>query len=153
MTYLVFGAVLAAMLSVPFVAMSSNEALAQQRATCSQARSHCGTQRVCQRRYDACWLLEGRAYKKMRIREGISGQPRHFPFWTPRAKRLFWKSEANARAASRRRCLVHSQKKFSEFCGNSREVPTRSRLEGPRLLTAPSPTQRAWKINARPGAI
>jgi hypothetical protein len=54
MTYLVFGAVLAAMLSVPFVAMSSNEALAQQRATCSQARSHCGTQRVCQRRYDAC---------------------------------------------------------------------------------------------------
>jgi len=89
MTYLVFGAVLAAMLSVPFVAMSSNEALAQQRATCSQARSHCGMQRVCQRRYDACWLLEGRAYKKMRIREGISGQPRHSPFWTPRANVFF----------------------------------------------------------------
>jgi hypothetical protein len=53
-THLVFGAVLAAMLSAPLVTMSYNEASAQQRATCSQARSHCGTQRVCQRRYDAC---------------------------------------------------------------------------------------------------
>jgi hypothetical protein len=54
MTNLVFGGVLAAMLSVPFVAMSSNEASAQHRATCSQARSSCGKQPVCQRRYDAC---------------------------------------------------------------------------------------------------
>jgi hypothetical protein len=54
MTYLIFGGVLAAMLSVPFLAMSSDKASAQQRATCSQARSHCGTQRVCQTRYDAC---------------------------------------------------------------------------------------------------
>jgi len=43
---LVFRTVLAAMLSVPFAAISSNEAPAQQRATCSQARSQCGTQRV-----------------------------------------------------------------------------------------------------------
>jgi hypothetical protein len=34
--------------------MSYDEALAQERATCSQARAHCGTQRVCQRRYEAC---------------------------------------------------------------------------------------------------
>src|SRR5262245_46885536 len=32
-------------------AISYSEAPAQQRATCSQARSQCGTQRVCQRRY------------------------------------------------------------------------------------------------------
>ena len=54
MTYLVFGGVLAATLSLSFVAMSSNEASAQQRATCSQARSLCGKQPVCQRRYEAC---------------------------------------------------------------------------------------------------
>jgi hypothetical protein len=42
---------LAAMLGVPFIAISYSEASAQQRATCSQARLHCGTQRVCQRRY------------------------------------------------------------------------------------------------------
>jgi len=54
MTYLVFGVVLAAMLSLPFVAISSNDASAQQRATCSQARSLCGKQPVCQRRYEAC---------------------------------------------------------------------------------------------------
>jgi hypothetical protein len=54
MTYLVFGGVLAAMLSLPFVAISSNDASAQQRATCSQARSLCGKQPVCQRRYEAC---------------------------------------------------------------------------------------------------
>jgi hypothetical protein len=35
--------------------------------------------------------------------------------------------------------LVHNQKKFSEFCGNVCGGPARSRLEGPRLLTAPSP--------------
>jgi hypothetical protein len=54
MTYLVFGGVLAAMLSLPFVAISSNDASAQQRATCSQERSLCGKQPVCQRRYEAC---------------------------------------------------------------------------------------------------
>ena len=54
MTRLIFSAVLAATVGVAFIAMSSNEASAQQRETCSQARLHCGTQRVCQRRYDAC---------------------------------------------------------------------------------------------------
>jgi hypothetical protein len=54
MTRLLFGTVLVAVLSVPFVAMSYNEASGQERATCSQARAHCGTQRVCQRRYEAC---------------------------------------------------------------------------------------------------
>jgi hypothetical protein len=54
MARLVVGTVLAAALSVSFVAMSCNEAMAQERATCSQARSNCGTQRVCQRRYETC---------------------------------------------------------------------------------------------------
>jgi hypothetical protein len=54
MARLLFGTVLVAVLSVSFVAMSYNEAPAQERATCSQARAHCGTQRVCQRRYEAC---------------------------------------------------------------------------------------------------
>jgi hypothetical protein len=54
MARLLFGTILVAVLSVPFVAMSYNEAWAQERATCSQARAHCGTQRVCQRRYEAC---------------------------------------------------------------------------------------------------
>jgi hypothetical protein len=54
MARLIFRAVLVATVCVPFIAMSSNEASAQQRATCSQARLHCGKQRVCQRRYDAC---------------------------------------------------------------------------------------------------
>ncbi len=40
--------------TMPFIAISYSDALAQQRATCSQARLHWGTQRVCQRRYDAC---------------------------------------------------------------------------------------------------
>jgi hypothetical protein len=54
MVRLVFRTVVAAILSVPFAASSYSEASAQQRATCSQARLHCGTQRVCQRRYEAC---------------------------------------------------------------------------------------------------
>jgi hypothetical protein len=54
MARLLFGTVLVTVLSAPFVAMSYNEASAQERATCSQARAHCGTQRVCQRRYEAC---------------------------------------------------------------------------------------------------
>jgi hypothetical protein len=54
MARLLFGTVLVAVLGVPFVAMFRNEAAAQERATCSQARAHCGTQRVCQRRYEAC---------------------------------------------------------------------------------------------------
>ena|SRR6516225_10783554 len=52
--HFVLGTVLVAMLSAPFVAISYDGASAQQRATCSQARLHCGTQRVCQRRYEAC---------------------------------------------------------------------------------------------------
>jgi hypothetical protein len=73
MTRLIFSAVLVATVCVPFIAaMSSNEASAQQRETCSEARLHCGTQRVCQRRYDACietgcWtvgLIKRCGYKK-----------------------------------------------------------------------------------------
>jgi hypothetical protein len=54
MTHFAFGTVLLVMLCVPFVSSSYNEASAQDRETCSQARSHCGTQRVCQRRYETC---------------------------------------------------------------------------------------------------
>jgi predicted transglutaminase-like cysteine proteinase len=54
MARLLFGIVVVAALSLSFVAMSRNAASAQERATCSQARAHCGTQRVCQRRYEAC---------------------------------------------------------------------------------------------------
>jgi hypothetical protein len=54
MARLLFAIVVVAALSLPFVAMSQNAASAQERATCSQARAHCGTQRVCQRRYEAC---------------------------------------------------------------------------------------------------
>ena len=72
MARLVFRTVLAAVLSVPFAAIFFNEAPAQQRATCSQARSQCGKQRVCQRRYDLYgnWLLDCRICKKMRVSEG-----------------------------------------------------------------------------------
>jgi hypothetical protein len=44
--------VLAAMLAL--LAVTWGAAWAQERATCSQARAHCGTQRVCQRRFDNC---------------------------------------------------------------------------------------------------
>ena len=54
MTRLALGTGLTLILAVPFAAISFTEAPAQQRATCSQARSHCGTQPVCQRRYDTC---------------------------------------------------------------------------------------------------
>jgi hypothetical protein len=54
MARLLFAIVVVAALSPPFVAMFRNAASAQERATCSQARAHCGTQRVCQRRYEAC---------------------------------------------------------------------------------------------------
>jgi hypothetical protein len=54
MAHFVFGTVLVAMLSAPFVAISCSGASAQERETCSQARSHCGKQPVCQRRYEAC---------------------------------------------------------------------------------------------------
>jgi hypothetical protein len=54
MARLLFGIIVVAVLNVPFVAVSYNESSAQERATCSQARAHCGTQRVCQRRYEAC---------------------------------------------------------------------------------------------------
>jgi len=53
MAHFVFPAV-AVILSVPFVAISYNAATAQERGTCSQARSQCGTQPVCQRPYQAC---------------------------------------------------------------------------------------------------
>ena len=52
--FFVFGTVLAATLSVPFVAISYNEASAQEPPTCSQARSYCGKQRICQKRFEAC---------------------------------------------------------------------------------------------------
>jgi hypothetical protein len=52
MAHFVFPAV-AVILSV-LVAISYNAAAAQERGTCSQARSQCGTQPVCQRRYQAC---------------------------------------------------------------------------------------------------
>jgi hypothetical protein len=54
MARLLFAIVVVAALSLPFVAMSRNAASAQERATCSQARAHCGRQPVCQRRYEAC---------------------------------------------------------------------------------------------------
>ena len=54
MARLLFAIVAVAALRVPFLALSENEASAQERATCSQARAHCGTQRVCQKRFEAC---------------------------------------------------------------------------------------------------
>jgi len=54
MAHGVFRIVLAIMLSLPLVAIAYSEAPTQERATCSQARSSCGKQPVCQRRYDAC---------------------------------------------------------------------------------------------------
>jgi len=53
-TRVVFGAFLAAALSTGFVAISCQDASAQDAPTCSQARSYCGKQRICQKRYDAC---------------------------------------------------------------------------------------------------
>jgi hypothetical protein len=46
--------VLVAVLGMAFVAMPSNEASAQPRATCSEARFACGKQRVCRERYRTC---------------------------------------------------------------------------------------------------
>ena len=54
MAHFVFGTILVAILTAPLIAISYNEASAQERETCLQARSHCGTQPICQRRYDAC---------------------------------------------------------------------------------------------------
>jgi hypothetical protein len=54
MTHLVLGTALAVMLSLPLVPIFYNTAEAQERATCSQARSACGKQRACQKRYEAC---------------------------------------------------------------------------------------------------
>jgi ABC transporter substrate binding protein len=78
MAHGVFRTVLAIMFSLPLVAIAYSEAPAQGRTTCSQARSSCGKQPVCQRRYDACietgcWTVG--LCKKMRIREGISRSP------------------------------------------------------------------------------
>jgi hypothetical protein len=52
--FLALATILAATLAVLSVAISYNEASAQLRVTCSQARSNCGTQRICQKRYEAC---------------------------------------------------------------------------------------------------
>ena len=54
MARFVFATALAAVLGMPLLAMSYGGASAQERATCSQARAQCGTQRVCQRRFDSC---------------------------------------------------------------------------------------------------
>jgi hypothetical protein len=55
MTRLVFGAALALMLGAPLIVFSHDAAFAeQQRATCSQARTACGTRRICQERYEEC---------------------------------------------------------------------------------------------------
>src|SRR6266849_8430150 len=63
--------------------------------------------------------------------------------WRPLARpRCFSRSEgpvkleAGARAERSRSKAVRmaAQKKFLEFCGNSREVPARSTLEGSRVL-------------------
>jgi hypothetical protein len=40
--------------AIAFLTLAWGAAGAQERATCSQARAHCGTQRVCQRRFDNC---------------------------------------------------------------------------------------------------
>ena len=44
---------------------------------------------------------------------------------------------AGAERSPSKACMA-AQKKFSEFCGSSREVPARSPPEDPRLLTTPS---------------
>jgi hypothetical protein len=54
MARLIVATALVAMLGLPLLAMFSGKASAQQRATCSQARAHCGTQKVCQRRFESC---------------------------------------------------------------------------------------------------
>jgi len=46
--------ILGATSGVLLVAMPYNEASAQLRITCSQARSNCGTLQICQKRYEAC---------------------------------------------------------------------------------------------------
>lgn len=55
MARLIISIVLVAMLAMlALLAVPWGVAWAQERATCSQARAHCGTQRVCQRRFDNC---------------------------------------------------------------------------------------------------
>jgi hypothetical protein len=54
MARFVVATALVGMLAAPVLAMSCGAAAAQQRSTCSQARAHCGTQRVCQRRFENC---------------------------------------------------------------------------------------------------
>jgi len=57
MAHFVFGTALAVMLSMQFLAISYNAAAAQERGTCSQARSQCGTQPVCQGGTKLAWRL------------------------------------------------------------------------------------------------
>jgi hypothetical protein len=52
MARFIVSAVLVAMLAL--LAVPWGTAWAQERATCSQARAHCGTQRVCQKRFETC---------------------------------------------------------------------------------------------------
>ena len=70
MANFVFGTVLVAMLSAPFVAISCSEASAQERETCSQAtvtlRQAAGLPKAV-RGLLANWLLDCGASEKMRI--------------------------------------------------------------------------------------
>jgi len=54
MARFILATALAAVLGMPLLAMSYGGASAQERATCSQARVRCGTQRVCQKRFESC---------------------------------------------------------------------------------------------------
>jgi hypothetical protein len=73
MSHLGLGKVFVAALGLAFLTIPHNEAYAQkQQATCSWARSLCGRQPVCQRRYEACirtgcwavWRLRKCGYAK-----------------------------------------------------------------------------------------
>jgi hypothetical protein len=73
MAHRIFRTVLTIMFSLPLVAISYTEAPAQERATCSQARSwKAASLPKTVRRLYRNWLLDCGAYKKMRIREAIS---------------------------------------------------------------------------------
>lgn len=54
MARLVVATVLVAVLGLPLLVISIDPASAQERATCSQARAHCGKQRVCDKRFETC---------------------------------------------------------------------------------------------------
>jgi hypothetical protein len=61
-----------------WLVMSYNDAHAQQRATCSEARFSCGRQRVCEQRYRDCLqtgCLDGIAGATMRVSEAMRVRP------------------------------------------------------------------------------